>query len=68
MLQRATRVRRIWILVGKPNERKEVCKEEWEGLDTKVVRHGAALGRHTRAAAVQGSNLAITVRAVTSRA
>lgn len=51
------------IKVGKPNERKEVCKEEWEGFGTKAARHGAALGRHTRAAAVQGSNLAITVRA-----
>ena len=56
-------MRRIWTLVGRPNERKEVCKEEWEGLDTKVARHSAALGRHTRAAALQGSNLAITVRA-----
>ena len=38
-------MRRIWILVGKPNERKKVCKEEWEDLGTKEARHGAALGR-----------------------
>jgi len=49
--------------MGKPNERKEGCKKRWEGLRTRVIRHGAALGRHTREAAVQGSSLAITVRA-----
>lgn len=45
------------ITVGKPNERKEVCKEEWEGLGTKVARHGAALGTQgSGGAGIQAGN------------
>jgi hypothetical protein len=55
-------VRRIWIQAGKPKERKEVCKEEWEGLRYKSDQARRMRWAGATALEVQGSNLAITAR------